>query len=340
MVLLLLASAISVSPAAAESLQLTADQLKAAQQFSNSSKSSMSGSGGVNPDLADQRRSARLASKPLARDVSLRPSALELTYCKGMDNTAGLGSSPFKVLHEWKKNSLIPQVLNLAQIPHQHGMQPQVPPSQYGMQPQVPPSQYGISSEVVDQCDNAHRLQQFGYELFAGSPITFAPANDIPVPAEYIIGPGDELKVQLFGRRDDHLSLLVDRDGEVAFPGVGALNVTGMRYAEVRAFIAAQIKEKIIGVSVSITMGKLRSIRVFVLGEVEVPGSYAVSGLSTISNALFYSGGAKKTGSLRKIQLKRQGKVIARIDLYDFLLHGNTAGDQRLLPGDVVFIPP
>ena len=87
-------------------------------------------------------------------------------------------------------------------------------------------------------------------------------------------------------------------------------------------------------------MGDLRSIRVFVLGEAQKPGSYTVSGLSTMTNALFVSGGVKKIGSLRNIQLKRDGRLVTTLDLYDLLLHGDTSGDQQLMPGDVIFIPP
>jgi len=184
------------------------------------------------------------------------------------------------------------------------------------------------------------RLKQFGYDLFSGAPTTFAPATEVPVPPEYVLGPGDEIKVQLFGKENSEFSMTVDREGAVAFPNIGPLTVASMRFAEAKAFIAQQIKQKMIGVSASITMGQLRSIRVFALGEVARPGSYVVSGLATLSNALFVSGGVKKTGSLRKIQLKRAGKVVATLDLYDFLLHGDTSHDVRLLPQDVVYVPP
>ena len=183
-------------------------------------------------------------------------------------------------------------------------------------------------------------LKQFGYSLFAGSPDTFAPATEVPVPAEYVLGPGDELNIHLYGREDQELTLVVDREGEIAFPSLGPISVAGMGFAEAKAFIAQQVKEKMVGITADISMGKLRSIRIFALGDVERPGSYTVSGLSTISNALFVSGGIKKTGSLRNIQLKRDGQVMAVIDLYDFLLKGNTSDDERLMPGDVVFVPP
>src|SRR6202030_4165041 len=104
--------------------------------------------------------------------------------------------------------------------------------------------------------------------------------------------------------------------------------------------IERRVSHQLVGSSVSVTMGDLRSIRVFVLGDAETPGSYTVSGLSTMTNALFVSGGVKKIGSLRNIQLKRNGRLVTMLDLYDLLLHGDTSGDRQLLPGDVIFIPP
>jgi len=183
-------------------------------------------------------------------------------------------------------------------------------------------------------------ISQFGYQLFSGSPSTFSPATDIPVPPEYVLGPGDELQMQLYGSRDDTLSLVVDRNGAIEFPRIGTLSVAGLTFVQAKALIAGHLHKKAIGISSSITMGKLRSIRVFVLGDAAHPGSYMVSGLSTLSHALFAAGGVGKTGSLRHIQLKRNGKTIRELDLYDFLLKGNSRADERLMPGDVVFIPP
>jgi protein involved in polysaccharide export with SLBB domain len=183
-------------------------------------------------------------------------------------------------------------------------------------------------------------ISQFGYQLFAGAPNTFSPAADIPVPPEYVLGPGDELQLQFYGSRDDSLNLVVDREGVIELPKVGALTLVGLSFVQAKALIAEQVRQKMIGVTTSVTMGRLRSIRVFVLGDAEHPGSYLISGLSTISHALFSAGGVSKKGSLRHIQLKRNGKVVKELDLYDFLLKGNSRGDERLMPGDVIFIPP
>ncbi|MDH3588093.1 MAG: polysaccharide export protein, partial [Gammaproteobacteria bacterium] len=183
-------------------------------------------------------------------------------------------------------------------------------------------------------------LERFGSSLFEGVPTTFAPATDIPVPTDYVIGPGDTVIVQLYGKENERYELAVTRDGQLSVPSIGPVSVTGLTFADMRSDLLTRIGEQMIGVEASITLGELRSIRVFVLGDAERPGSYTVSGLSTVTNALFVSGGINEQGSLRRIQLKRQGRVVQTLDLYRLLLHGDTRGDVRLQPGDAIFIPP
>lgn len=183
-------------------------------------------------------------------------------------------------------------------------------------------------------------LQHFGYELFRGVPASFAPAADIPVPADYVIGPGDSVIVQLFGKENSQHELTVTRDGALLFPGLGPLSVAGLSFPQLQQEIQTRVQRQLSGVNASVTLGRIRSIRVFVLGDAETPGSYVVSGMSTLTNALFASGGIRPIGSLRDIQLKRNGRLVSRLDLYDLLLRGNTAGDARLLPGDVIFVAP
>jgi polysaccharide biosynthesis/export protein len=183
-------------------------------------------------------------------------------------------------------------------------------------------------------------LKPFGYDLFKDSSSTFAPVTDVPVPSDYSIGPGDQLVVQLFGNQNRTFRLTVGRDGRVNFPELGPLNVGGSSFARVAAEIEDRVSRQMIGVRASVSMGDTRSIRVFVMGEANRPGSYTVSGLSTISSALYAAGGIKPIGSLRDIQLKRQGAVVRRFDLYDLLLRGDTSDDTKLQPGDVIFIPP
>jgi polysaccharide export outer membrane protein len=183
-------------------------------------------------------------------------------------------------------------------------------------------------------------LKPFGYDLFDEAPSTFAPMTDIPVPADYVVGAGDQLTVQLFGSQNRTLKLAVGRDGRVNFPELGPIAVAGKSFDAVRGEIEARVAQQMIGTQASVGLADTRSIRVFVLGEAQKPGSYTVSGLATVTSALYASGGIKTTGSLRDVQLKRQGALVRRLDLYDLLLRGDTSNDAKLQAGDVIFIPP
>lgn len=183
-------------------------------------------------------------------------------------------------------------------------------------------------------------LQRFGINLFASSPSTFAPISDVPVPAEYQVGPGDEIVIQLFGKENQTHRLRVNREGVVNFPTLGPVQVGGMSFSNVRESLQQRVREQMIGVRSDVTMGELRTMQIFVMGDAYKPGAYTVSGLTTISQAIYYSGGFSESGALRDIQLKRNGKLIRRLDMYDLLLKGDTRNDVRLMPGDVVFIGP
>jgi polysaccharide export outer membrane protein len=178
----------------------------------------------------------------------------------------------------------------------------------------------------------------FGHELFSGAPSTFAPITRLPVSDEYVVGPGDEIKVLMWGRIDADYSLVVDNEGVIQFPKVGPLTVAGLTYRELKELIKRKA-EAITGVNVSISMGRLRTIQVFVLGEVKSPGVLTVSSLATMTNAILVSGGPTPLGSLRQVQLKRNGRTVTTMDFYDLLLRGDTSHDARLMPGDVIFVP-
>jgi polysaccharide biosynthesis/export protein len=184
----------------------------------------------------------------------------------------------------------------------------------------------------------AEALKPFGYDLFKNASFN-VPTLNTPVPADYVMGPGDTLEVQVFGSTNQTLKLTVARDGHLSFPQLGPIEAGGRRFSEVKAEIESRVSRQMVGVHASVSMGETRTISVFVLGEVQFPGSYTVTGLATITTALFSAGGVKKVGSLRNIQLKRQGEVARNFDLYDLLMRGNSANDAKLLPGDVVFVP-
>jgi protein involved in polysaccharide export with SLBB domain len=196
------------------------------------------------------------------------------------------------------------------------------------------------AEEEIPFFERDFALEPFGYNLFSGSPTTFAPATDIPVPPDYKIGPGDTIQVQLFGKENRQYSLVVKRDGTLNFPNIGPIVVMGRNFQDLKQELLDRVSEDLIGTSAAISMGALRSIRVLIVGDAKAPGSYTVSGLSTITNALVVSGGVSEAGSLRNIQLRRDGRTIGTIDLYDLLIRGDSGDDRRLQAGDVIFVPP
>ncbi|MEE3878797.1 SLBB domain-containing protein [Vibrio sp. YYF0003] len=202
------------------------------------------------------------------------------------------------------------------------------------------PQAADMDSEQFDwlKPDEEQKLKRFGLELFAGSPTTFAPISDVPVPADYTIGAGDEIVIQLFGKENTTHRLRVNRAGIINFPSLGPVLVAGMSFSEVRDSLNQRVQEQMIGVRSDISLGEMRTMQVFIMGDAYKPGAYTVSALTTISQAIYYSGGFSESGALRNVQLKRDGQVIRKLDMYDLLLKGDARNDVRLLPGDVVFI--
>lgn len=184
------------------------------------------------------------------------------------------------------------------------------------------------------------RIKQFGYDFFNKAPSTFAPADNVPVTSDYVVGPGDELVISVWGKIDGRWQLEVSRDGNISVPKIGLVNVAGLTFNQLKEVLNTEFLKYYSGFNLNISMGSLRSIRVYVVGAARVPGAYTVSALSTMISALFESGGPSKTGSMRNIQLKRNGKVVSTLDVYDLLLKGDKSTDARLINEDVIFIPP
>jgi len=182
-------------------------------------------------------------------------------------------------------------------------------------------------------------LPIYGANLFRNGPSTFAPVTRVPVTPDYVIGPGDELLIRIWGQvtLDSHFT--VDRSGAIYIPKVGTIYVSGITFSKITDFIRTQVGRNFENFDLNVNMGQLRSIQIFVVGEARQPGSYTVSSLSTLVNAIFSCGGPTPTGSMRNIQLKRGKDTISTFDLYDLLLKGDTSKDARLASGDVVYFP-
>lgn len=181
---------------------------------------------------------------------------------------------------------------------------------------------------------------RYGRTLFSRDVSTFAPTDDAPVPDSYRLGVGDQIVVQLFGKENNELNLQIGRSGDVSFPRLGSISLSGLTFEDARDLIKTRVEQQLIGVDAIISMGRLRAINIFMAGEVAVPGAYSVSALTTVSQSLFQAGGVTDIGSLRHIEVKRAGLVVASFDTYDLLMRGDTSGDIRLQSGDVVFVPP
>ncbi|WP_298271275.1 SLBB domain-containing protein [Geobacter sp.] len=182
-------------------------------------------------------------------------------------------------------------------------------------------------------------LQQFGYDFFRNSLMTGVPVENMPVGEEYVVGPGDTLRIDLWGTVNARHELTVDRNGEITIPRVGSVKVWGLSYAQAREAIDRAVSRYFKGYELNVTLGRLRTIQVYVVGEVEAPGTYAISSLGTVVNALSLAGGVSKNGSLRTIRLMRGGKLVQEVDLYDMLLAGDRSRDLRLRNGDTIFVP-
>jgi protein involved in polysaccharide export with SLBB domain len=206
-------------------------------------------------------------------------------------------------------------------------------------QPKVPPRPETEFEQMV--ADSAGRaLPLFGQSLFLQPPSTFAPIDLLQVPSDYIIGPGDELQVRIWGQVEADLRVIVDRSGEIYIPQVGQVSVAGIHYGDLEQHLKTEVSKIFRNFNITANIGRLRSIQVLVVGNARYPGTYTIGSLSTLVNAIFASGGPAPQGSLRHIQVRRDGATITDFDFYDLLIKGDKSKDVRLLPGDVLYIPP
>ncbi len=207
---------------------------------------------------------------------------------------------------------------------------------------QQAPSAFETYVRGLDFSEISMEIGQFGYDLFDESPTTFAPADMLSVANDYPLGTGDQILITLWGKINLDYTLMINAEGNIVIPEIGILHLSGQTFSESKVFIEKELSRyyRASEIKMNISMGDLRSIRVFVVGKVLYPGSYTLSSFSTLINALFASGGPNKSGTLRDIQVKRNGKIITHFDLYDFLLGGDKTKDVRLLPEDVIFVPP
>ncbi|MCS4308824.1 protein involved in polysaccharide export with SLBB domain [Rheinheimera pacifica] len=200
------------------------------------------------------------------------------------------------------------------------------------LQPQLP--------EPENDDDDSKEAKRFGLKLFNSNASTFAALTNVPVPDTYILGPDDSLLLQLYGKENLEYDLRIGRDGSLNIPEIGPVTLAGLSFNQARSLIAERVRSAKIGVEAAVSMGQMRTINVVIAGEAKRPGIYAVSALTTVTQALFVAGGVSDIGSLRNIRVNRAGKNISQFDLYQLLLKGNAVNDINLQHGDVVFVAP
>lgn len=220
--------------------------------------------------------------------------------------------------------------------------QPALPQSvQQGLQQSFKPLKPAAPSQFQRfvQQTTGRLLPVFGQDLFDANQAQ--PLNlSAPAPAEYVLGTGDEVRIQLWGSVDYTGSQTIDRNGIINLPKIGAVELAGVQVKDLEATLSKKVARVYKNFEVSASLGKLRGISVYVVGQATRPGTYSLTSLSTLVNAVFAAGGPNPTGSMRAIELKRGGKTIVTFDMYDLIGRGDKSRDPLLQPGDVVVIPP
>ena len=185
----------------------------------------------------------------------------------------------------------------------------------------------------------ARELKQFGYDFFKNSLQLTSAIDAMPAGTNYLLGPGDVLNLNVWGAVNFRYELTVDRTGEVTIPKVGPVRVWGLPFDKAKSAVGDAMNRYFRNYEMSLTLGKLRSIQVYVVGEVGAPGNYSVSSLATVINALAAAGGPSHNGSLRGVRVTRGNQTVAAVDLYEMLLSGDRNKDVQLQNGDTIFVP-
>lgn len=285
----------------------------------------LSASVAVGPALAQRSMMGQDVHQPegLSTGLELSPSG----PLGGMPSMGGAGMTPQIRLLEPRPNGAAVQMPGTPAAPYG---QPEVRP-----QP-LPPNDF--QRFVLETSGQA--LPLYGANFFRQATATYVPQGNVPVTPDYRIGPGDEIQIRGWGSVDIDVRTTVDRDGLIHVPRVGKINLSGIRSAQAEDVVRAAVGKYYKDFQLSVTLGQLKGITVYVVGQARKPGSYTLSSTSTLVSALFASGGPNQNGSMRRVQVKRGDRVVTELDLYAFLAKGDKSADVRLQDGDAIVIPP
>jgi protein involved in polysaccharide export with SLBB domain len=275
------------------------------------------------------------ASPGAAGDCS-DPSMAGSSQCASQNQITNLGQGR----DQTPVPALRTPVLTTPEGPDQDQLAPNTPPQNpsQSARPQMPSRpETEFQQMVADSV--GHVLPLFGQSLFTQVPSTFSPIDTMQVPSDYVIGPGDELQIRIWGQVEASLRVVVDRAGQIYVPRVGQIAVAGLRYSDLEESLKREISKIFKNFNLTANIGRIRSIQILVVGEARYPGTYNISSLSTLVNAVFATGGPTPQGSLRHILVRRDGVTITDFDFYDLLIKGDKSKDVRLQSGDVLYVP-
>lgn len=197
------------------------------------------------------------------------------------------------------------------------------------------------SAPAQAPAENSMADQVFGRNIFTNSNLSFEPNTNVATPENYRLGPGDEIIIDIWGASEDIIRKEISPDGSINVPGLGIISLNGMNIADAKEYLKSELSRIYAdeGNKIQVTLGKTRSIKINVMGEVMVPGTYTLSAFASVFHALYSAGGVTDLGSLRNIMVTRNGKTVAKVDVYEYILQGKTSDDINLQEGDVVIVP-
>jgi polysaccharide biosynthesis/export protein len=309
------------------------------------------------PSSALAQSASELKQKAAQAGIASEEEALRKAKAAGMTREQILQALREAGYTETDVRGLLGEELGMPPTPGAPVVTPpsSLPDSQVTAPPMAPPQRATLApedypeftKEIAQRVPNSPPVLPFGYEIFGYVPSTFEPLAAGPVDPEYPIGPGDEVIVQVWGDNEFTHASVVSREATITVPDIGQVVLNGLTLAQAKRLITDRLAAVYSGIRsrrpstyVDVTLGKLRTIQVFILGDVVRPGGYTISSVSTVLNALYNAGGPTPRGSMRDVRIIRHNEIWKHVDLYGYILTGSKAEDVRLQTGDVVFLPP
>ena len=255
------------------------------------------------------------------------------SYPSGLAPRAGTQTEPVRQGDVTSQRPI--QNQNAAEAGARQGSPGEKAPDNAPRRAELPPAKPGEFQKFVEAA-TGRLLPLFGSSFFTDNTDSFSPVDNVPVSADYTVGPGDEIMLRAWGSIDVDYRTKVDRNGLLSLPKIGSFNVAGVKASELEKHLRAQIGRLYTNFNLSVSLGQLRGVKVFVVGPARRPGVFTLASQSTMLSAIVLAGGPAANGSMRKVLLRRDGRVVSELDIYEFLVQGDKSKDIQLAAGDVI----